>query len=174
MTLIDAGSQQYSNTLPSLHVLPTTVFFWPAFSQLPSPISSLKKDLFLFNVYKYLPPVYMCTVCVLGPRSPEKDIGSPGTGITHDCELPYSCWELTTTPVPEQQMLLKAEQSLQSPNLAISSNVVQMSLRGWTCSILLVVLMSSFSSSTYVDGGSSSAMAIQMWVLCMSLLSLQL
>lgn len=87
-------------------------------------------------------PEYMCTMCVLGPRSPEKDIGSPETGITHVCELPHSCWELNTIPISEQQVLLTIKQSLQFPTLAISSNTVQMALCGWKRSILLVVLRS--------------------------------
>lgn len=101
----------------------------------------LKKIYFYSMCMSTCLPACMGTVCILWPWSPEKDTGSPGPGITHGCELPCSRWEWNTTPVSEQQVLLTTEQSLQSPTLAISSNTVQMALRGWKHSVLLVVLM---------------------------------
>lgn len=42
----------------------------------------------------------------------EKDVESPGIGVTDDYE-PLWCLELNLSPVQEQQMVLTTEQSLQ-------------------------------------------------------------
>lgn len=46
----------------------------------------------------------------------EEGIGSSGTGVGDNCDLPYGCWESKLGPVEEQQLLLTAEPSLQSFN----------------------------------------------------------
>ena len=45
-----------------------------------------------------------------------KGVGSPETGVTDSCELPFKCWELKLSPLEEEAVLLTAESSLQ-PNL---------------------------------------------------------
>jgi hypothetical protein len=40
--------------------------------------------------------------------------GSPGTGVTDDCELQSRCWELNSVPLKEQPMFLTADTSLHS------------------------------------------------------------
>ena len=42
-------------------------------------------------------------------------VGSPGTGVTDSCELPYGCWELNSGFLEEQPVLFTAEPSLSSP-----------------------------------------------------------
>ena len=43
--------------------------------------------------------VCMCTMCVESAYGGQKkDIGSSGTGVTGDCELPSSCWKLSLDP----------------------------------------------------------------------------
>ena len=37
---------------------------------------------------------------------PGKGVGSPGTGVTDSCWLPYECWELNPGPLEKQQLLL--------------------------------------------------------------------
>jgi hypothetical protein len=41
-------------------------------------------------------------------------VGSPGTGVTDNCELSRRCWELNLSRLEEQPVLLTAEFSLQS------------------------------------------------------------
>ena len=42
-------------------------------------------------------------LCVWCCQRPEKDIGSPGTGVTVRCELLCGCWELILTSEPSLQ-----------------------------------------------------------------------
>lgn len=49
------------------------------------------------------------------PQESEEGVRSLGTGVTDDCEPPHWCWELNPGPLQEQQVLLTAESSLQTP-----------------------------------------------------------
>ena len=40
-------------------------------------------------------------------------VGSPGIGVTDNCELSHECWELNLGPLEEQPVLLTTEPSLQ-------------------------------------------------------------
>ena len=44
-------------------------------------------------------------------------VGCPGTGVTHSCALPCSCWELNLGPLEEQPVLLTTEPSPQPQKL---------------------------------------------------------
>lgn len=48
------------------------------------------------------------------PQRPEEDAGSPGTGVTEDCELLCECSKLNPGPFQEQLVLLSTDPSLQS------------------------------------------------------------
>ena len=51
--------------------------------------------------------LYMCVFTVLGDCwGPEEGIRSPGTGVTNNCKLLYSCWESNLDPLEEQPVLL--------------------------------------------------------------------
>lgn len=50
--------------------------------------------------------VYMCTLCMSGPRRSEEGIGFLGMGVTDGCELPHGCRERNLCPLYEQQVLL--------------------------------------------------------------------
>lgn len=60
--------------------------------------------------------VYMCCTPVQWLHRPEEGVGSTGAGFTNHCELPTLCsfWELTVSPLGEQQVLLTSESPLQS------------------------------------------------------------
>lgn len=45
---------------------------------------------------------HMCAWC---SRRPEESIGSPGTRVTHNCELPHKCWDFNLDPLEEQPFL---------------------------------------------------------------------
>ena len=50
-------------------------------------------------------------VCMCGPLlRPTEGIGSPGAVVTGGCELP-GCWELHSSPLEEQEVLLTSEPS---------------------------------------------------------------
>lgn len=58
-------------------------------------LSESLKILFLFHAHELLPAcVYECLV----PWRPDEGIGSSGTGVTPDCELPCGCWKLNLDP----------------------------------------------------------------------------
>lgn len=57
----------------------------------------------------------MHEACAWCPQKPEDSVGSLGTGVTDDCELPCRCRELNSGPLEEEPaILLTAELSLQS------------------------------------------------------------
>lgn len=47
-----------------------------------------------------------------GPQGPEKDIGSPGNGVTGCCEQPCGFWAPNLGPLEEQQPVLSHLSSL--------------------------------------------------------------
>lgn len=62
--------------------------------------------------------MYVCMgiTCVSDAR-PEGSIRPPETGVTDGCQLPFKWWELSQSPLQEQQVLLTIEPSLQAPYL---------------------------------------------------------
>lgn len=59
--------------------------------------------------------ISMHHICASCPWQPKECIGSLGTRVTDDCEPLCKFWELTLSPVQEQQVLLTSEQCLQPP-----------------------------------------------------------
>lgn len=59
-------------------------------------------------------------------------VGSPGTGITDNCELPCGCRELNPRPLKQQPVLVTDEPSLQNTasHISIRSKLV---LSAMTC-----------------------------------------
>lgn len=57
---------------------------------------TLKKDLSLFYVYECFSCMHvcMCTMCVFGAQSVEKDTGFPRAVVTDSYEPQCGCWEL--------------------------------------------------------------------------------
>jgi hypothetical protein len=57
---------------------------------------------------------YFAYMCVCIPHMcQERDIESPGTGVTGSCELPCVCWELNLGPLEHQPVLSTMEPFLQ-------------------------------------------------------------
>ena len=76
-------------------------------------LAKLFLGFFFFNVCMFHLHVYVRAPHPLVPEEPEEGIGSPGTGVTDGCEPPCGCWEQSSCPLEEQQMVLIAEPSLQ-------------------------------------------------------------
>lgn len=71
------------------------------------------KGLFLPYIHGCFACMYMCTMCKQCLRRPEEGNGVPRTGTTNLSELSCGCKEPDRSPLPEQWVLLTAEQSLQ-------------------------------------------------------------
>jgi hypothetical protein len=69
------------------------------------------------------------------PQRSEEVTGHPRNGVMHGCELPCGCCKRNLGPLQEQQVLLTAEPSLQSPALLLTMNVVS------CCKFLLLWLL---------------------------------
>jgi hypothetical protein len=54
-----------------------------------------------------------CTTCVQYPWRLKEDVGSSGTGVTDNCELPCGCWDSNPDSLKKQQVLLTTKPSLQ-------------------------------------------------------------
>jgi hypothetical protein len=55
--------------------------------------------------------VSLCITCVWASQSPEEDDGSPETGVTDSCKLPYGSWELNPGSLEEQSVPITTEPS---------------------------------------------------------------
>lgn len=55
-------------------------------------------------------------MCLTYPKRPEGGIGSAGTGAMVSFKLACGCWEPRPVPQQEQQVLLTAQPSCQSPH----------------------------------------------------------
>lgn len=71
------------------------------------------KGLFLPYIHGCFACMYMCTMCKQCLWRPEEGNGVPRTGTTNLSELSRGCKEPDRSPLPEQRVLLTAEQSLQ-------------------------------------------------------------
>ena len=61
----------------------------------------------IFSVYVFSLRVYLGTVCVQYPGSPEEGVGSPRTGVRDDYKPSCGFWELNPSPLQEQPVLSK-------------------------------------------------------------------
>lgn len=57
--------------------------------------------------------LHACVMCTPDTHGSQKSAGPIGTGIMGGCELPCGCWELNSSPLQVQQVLLTAEPFLE-------------------------------------------------------------
>lgn len=67
--------------------------------------------------------MYCVLLVCLVPTEGRKGIGSPGIGVTVDCELPCGFWELNLCPLEEQPVLLTAEPSFNLQSIGLEAVV---------------------------------------------------
>lgn len=63
----------------------------------------------LFYMYEYFACMCVCAPCICLVL--EDSIGSPGTGVTDDCEPPCGCWKWDLHPLEEQAVLSATDSS---------------------------------------------------------------
>jgi hypothetical protein len=56
--------------------------------------------------------IYLCLYTTWYPRRPEKGIEALGTRVTDGCDMPCRRWELNSSLLEEQPMLLTTEAAL--------------------------------------------------------------
>lgn len=73
-------------------------------------------DVYFMRFSVFLVYICLCTMCMQSPQGPEEGVRNPVTGIIDGYVPPCRCWEPSPSPVPEQQVPLTLDPSLQPCN----------------------------------------------------------